>query len=326
MPSFPRPIALPCTGSARETLNAMHRLLRIATALAVLWPWPAPALDLVTVVPNVHALVGELGQRSPSNLGNNSTHGFVVTSEGIVIIDPGATAKGAALIEARVRAVSDRPIIAVINTGGQDHRWLGNGYFKARGARIIASQGAVADQRQRFDLQWMALKMLVGESGLEGTLPYHAETAIADRSTLRFGDTTFHLIPSGGAHTPGDLIVWLPQQRIAFSGDVVYTDRLLGVLPVSNTKRWLAAFDLLEGLSPTIVVPGHGRPADLVTARQQTKDYLAHIRGLARRALDNGEAIDAALKGDQSMFSALTGFDQLARPNLQQTYIEMEFD
>ena len=44
----------------------------------------------------------------------------------------------------------------------------------------------------------------------------------------------------GGAHTPGDLMVWLPQQRVVFSGDIVYVDRMLGVIPVSHTGRWLA--------------------------------------------------------------------------------------
>jgi glyoxylase-like metal-dependent hydrolase (beta-lactamase superfamily II) len=303
-----------------------HFVFVIAVSLAIVVPGSARALDLVTVVPDVHALVGELGQRSPSNLGNNSTHGFVVTSAGVVVIDPGATAKGAAQIEQRIRAVSDRPIVAVINTGGQDHRWLGNGYFKARGARLIASQAAIADQKQRFDLQWMTLRMLVGEAGLEGTEPVYAETAIAERTTLGIGETTFELIPSGGAHTPGDLIVWLPGSRIAFAGDVVYTDRLLAVLPVSSTRNWLAAFALLESLNPGIVIPGHGKPGSLATARRHTGDYLAHIRGVARRALDRGDTIEAALKSDQSMFSALTGFDLLARPNLQQTYIEMEFE
>jgi glyoxylase-like metal-dependent hydrolase (beta-lactamase superfamily II) len=304
----------------------MRFLFVIAASLAIVGPGSARALDLVTVAPDVHALVGELGQRSPANLGSNSTHGFVVTAAGIVVIDPGATAKGAAQIEQRIRAISDRPIVAVINTGGQDHRWLGNGYFKARGARLIASQAAIADQKQRFDLQWMALKMLVGEPGLDGTEPAYADTAISGRTTLQFGDTLFELIPSGGAHTPGDLIVWLPGPRIVFAGDVVYTDRLLAVLPVSSTRSWLAAFALVESLNPGTIVPGHGKPGHLATARRHTRDYLAHIRGLARQSLDRGDTIEDTLRGDQSIFSTLTGFDLLARPNLQQTYIEMEFE
>jgi glyoxylase-like metal-dependent hydrolase (beta-lactamase superfamily II) len=261
---------------------------------------PATALELVKMTDRVYALVGELGQRSPGKLGNNSTHGFV-TEMGIVLIDPGATAKGAQRIESAIRKVSDRPIVAIINTGGQDHRWLGNGHFKAKGATIIAAAAAVTDQRRRFDEQWMALRTLLG-------------------------DTRIELIPSDGAHTPGDMIVWLPDERIAFAGDVVYADRLLAVLPVSHVGKWIAAFDKLVALNPEAIVPGHGRPTTLDIARRETRVYLDHLHRTARAARDDGKDIETTLRADQSAFAHLVGFDQLAKRNLQQVYIEVEFE
>jgi glyoxylase-like metal-dependent hydrolase (beta-lactamase superfamily II) len=287
---------------------------------------PTSALELVKVADYVYALVGDLGQRSPENLGSNSTHGFIVTSGGIVVIDPGATAKGAKRIEQMIRTVSNLPVIAVINTGGQDHRWLGNGYFKAKGAKIIAATAAIADQRKRLDEQWMGLKMLVGEAGLEGTAPTYADAQIDAPATLSLGDVRVEVIPSGGAHTPGDAIVWLPDAKIAFAGDVIYVDRLVAVLPVSHTGRWIDAFDRLADLSPEIIVPGHGRPTSLAEARKVTRDYLDHLRQTARTAIDQGKDIDSTLKADQSAFAHLVGFDQLARRNLQQVYLEMEFE
>ena len=59
----------------------------------------------------------------------------------------------------------------------------------------------------------------------------------------------------GGAHTPGDMMVWLPQKNVLFSGDVVYVDRMLGVIPVSNTKRWLETFAVIEQLDPGASCP-----------------------------------------------------------------------
>jgi glyoxylase-like metal-dependent hydrolase (beta-lactamase superfamily II) len=99
---------------------------------------------------NVYAVIGPSGDRSAENLGNNANFGFVVTPEGVVLVDPGGSWKGAAMIEGLVREVTDQPVRIVVNTGGQDHRWLGNGYFKARGARILASAAAVADQQARI--------------------------------------------------------------------------------------------------------------------------------------------------------------------------------
>ncbi len=307
----------------------MHTLITrlAATALlALTLPASAVALETVKVSDNVYALVGELGQRSPQNLGNNSTHAFVITEAGVVLIDSGATQKGAVEIERSIRAVTPWPIIAVINTGGQDHRWLGNAYFKRAGARLIASAAAVADQRTRFDTQFLGLKTLVGDDNLAGTEPAYADETVETPRTVVLGGTAFELIPTEGAHTPGDMIVWLPDQRLAFAGDIVYVDRLLGLLPPSHSKKWLDAFAVLESLGPAVIVPGHGRPTDLATARRQTKDYLTLLRDHARRALDQGKDIEAVLKTDQSAFAHLASYDQLKNPNLQHVFIEMEFE
>ena len=74
-----------------------------------------------------------------------------------------------------------------------------------------------------------------------------------------------------GAHTPGDSLVWLPQKRVLFTGDVVYVDRMLGVLPVSNTRHWLQSFAVIEQLNPKVLVPGHGSVTNVATARADTQ-------------------------------------------------------
>jgi len=90
-------------------------------------------MRLQKVSDHVYAVVGPFGNRTPENLGNNSTSGFVVTDEGVVLVDSGGTYQGAAAIEALIKQVSDQPVKVVINSGGQDHRWLGNGLLQ--GAR-----------------------------------------------------------------------------------------------------------------------------------------------------------------------------------------------
>lgn len=106
----------------------------------------AEELELQEITHNTYAIVGSLDNRTPDNLGNNATFGFVVTTEGVVLIDAGGTYKGAQKIHEVIQRVTDKPIVKVINTGGQDHRWLGNSYFKRLGAEIIAHEKAVKDQ------------------------------------------------------------------------------------------------------------------------------------------------------------------------------------
>lgn len=298
-------------------------------AVLVLAGWrdvEASELEVRQVAPGVYALVGELGQRSPKNLGNNATFGAVVTADGIIVIDPGGSRAGADVIERAVRAISDQPVIAVINTGGQDHRWLGNAAFKAKGARLLASSAAIADQRARADAQIQQMRTLIGLDGFSGTEPLQAEEVIDSRKDLVVGGAKIVLLPAGHAHTPGSLIVWLPDTRIAFAGDIVYTERMLGVLDVSRSREWLGAFEILASLQPASVVPGHGHVTSLDQAKAETYDYLVHLRQQVKKVIDAGGDINEAANVDQSKFLRLVGSDQLARRNAMQVFAEMEFE
>ena len=297
----------------------------IAFAFSAL-PALADSLKVVPLTANVYAIVGDLGQRSPENLGNNATFGLVVTDEGTVLIDPGGSHKGAERLAAAVAGVTDQPVRIVINSGGQDHRWLGNGYFRQRGARIIASAAAVADQQERADGQLQALQALIGEDGLAGTEAAFADETFEDGLSFQFGGVDFQLTATGGAHTPGDAVVWLPGPRVAFTGDLVYLERILGVGGFSDFKNWIDAFETMAALKPLHVVPGHGGPADLTKAKADTYDYLVNLNTRVSQVLENGGAIEQGTAVDQSTFSYLRNFDQLARRNAQEAFVQLEFD
>ncbi|MGE4257510.1 MAG: MBL fold metallo-hydrolase [Xanthobacteraceae bacterium] len=296
----------------------------IVIALAL----PARALEAVKVSDRGWALVGELGQRSPTNFGNNATFGVVVTDAGTVLMDSGGSANGAAAIDAVVARITDKPVVLVINTGGQDHRWLGNSYWKAKGARLISSKAAVADQSARFDMQWEMLRQLIGADALNGTRPVYADETFASGLDIVIGGVRFQLRHPGRAHTPGDLVVWLPDSRIAFAGDIVFAERMLGLLPlpISSSRDWIEAFDALAALDPAMVVPGHGRPVTLAQARADTRDYLLQLRTAIKSVLDRNVDMLSASKVDQSAFTHLIGADQLAGRNAQAVFAEMEFE
>ena len=304
------------------------RILLGLLLLTAMTHFSAQALETVKVEDNIYALAGELGQRSPANLANNATFGVVVTSAGVVLIDAGGTAKGAAAIESAIAGITNKKVVAVINTGGQDHRWLGNAYWKAKGARLITSKAAATDQKARFDMQWMMLQQLVGKENLAGTEPRYAQETFDKTHDIAIGGIRFQLRHTGRAHTPGDLFVWLPQQRIVFAGDIVFMDRMLGILPapLSGSADWIKSFDAMAALNPKIVIPGHGKPGTLAKARAQTRDYLAALRKGVRAVLDRNGDMNAAAKIDQSVFAALVGADQLVGRNAQAVFAEMEFE
>lgn len=285
-----------------------------------------PKLDLQTVTEDVYAIVGELGNRSKDNLGNNATFGLVVTGEGAVLIDSGGTHPGAREIDLLIKSVTNKPVVRVINTGGQDHRWLGNGYFKGQGAQIIASEVALNDQKARTQDQLILLGNLVGETAVKATDPVYADNTFDDFFEFELGGIVFELHHSGQAHTPGDSYVWLPQKQVMFTGDIVYVERMLGVGAQSNSKSWLEVFQTMAAHKPRYLVPGHGQPTDLSRARQDTYEYLVFLRKSVSDFMDSGGDISAIGSVDQTKFSHLQNFQEIAGRNAQQVFTEIEWE
>lgn len=277
------------------------------------------------VAPGVYAFIGETSGRTYANEGLNANIGLVVTPAGALLIDSGASLQGAQQIHAAVKKVTDQPVKWVINTGGQDHRWLGNGHFNAQGAEVIAHANGKADMLARGGDHLTALKPELKEK-LDGTVPtLPTRWLTGNDESLSLGGMAIEVKHRGGAHTPGDLMVWLPQQRVVFSGDIVYVDRMLGVIPVSHTGRWLQSVAVLEALQPARIVPGHGDVCELPKAQTQTRDYLQALRAHMKQAVERGDDIGAAIKGfDARPWLGLLNAADLHPGNASRTYLELE--
>ena len=330
------PERLPLTRPHRAATAAggSHRTaVRLCLAIGVvLMPVCAAAtaaegeLRVEKVVDGVYAIVGALGQRSADNLGNNATFGFVVTDQGVVLIDSGGTREGARALASAIGTVTDKPVRLVINTGGQDHRWLGNAYFREQGARVVAAAKAVADQKARARDQMIVARALVGDAGFAGTHEAFAEEVFDSELDLSFGGVHLHLRHPGPAHTPGDAFVWLPEQRVMFAGDIVYVERMPAVTPESDTDSWLAAFDAMAAYRPAHIVPGHGGVTTLDEARRDTHDYLIALRETVSEFRESGGDIADVGTLDFSDFGYLENYPLLKGRNAQQVYEELEWE
>lgn len=283
-------------------------------------------LEVQKVTEDVYAIIGEIGQRSPENLGNNATYGFIVTQEGVVLIDAGGSYKGAQKIHQAINRITDKPIVMVINTGGQDQRWLGNDYFKQRGAKIVAAKATVADQKARVNRQLTSLERLVGKKGMQGTRDVYADETFNTKFERTIGGVQLQLHSPGTAHTPGATYVWLPRKNVVFTGDIVYVERMLSVNSVSISSSWVKVFEAVAALQPAKVVPGHGHVTDLKRARADTYDYLVALRQGVSELIEQGMGLESVSKIDQSRFQYLKFFDSLKGPNAHQVFQEMEWE
>jgi len=287
----------------------------------------AQAVEVVfkPVAPGVFAYVGDTEGRTYENEALNANIGLVVTPAGAVLIDSGASFQGAKQIAEAAKKVTPQPIKWVVNTGGQDHRWMGNGFFQAQGAQILAHANAEADMKVRGPEQLHANAPVLKEK-LDGTAIVLPTRWLKDADTkLSLGGAVIEILHRGGGHTPGDSLVWLPQTGVVFSGDVVYVDRILGLHPVSKTKTWVQSFEALEALAPKVVVPGHGRVTTLAQAQKDTGTLLKALRTHMGKAVEAGTDLATAVKSfDATPFKHLQHVDVWLPQLANRTYLEME--
>ncbi|MEK7223980.1 MAG: MBL fold metallo-hydrolase [Pseudomonadota bacterium] len=306
--------------------NLTMRLFILIAGLFLSLSAPAAELILkpVKVAPDIYAVIGDLGGQTYKNEGLNNNLGFVVTSHGVLVVNTGSSLRVAKALHAAIKNITPQPVKWAVNVNSQNHQWLGNGYFKSIGTVILAHKEADRVMRDVGETQIAANKTLLKEKAAGTTLVYPDEL-VDDKREIKLGNTVVQLLHFGQAHTPGDIVVWLPQQKIIFTGDIVYTQRMLGVLPISHSGSWVQSFDKLAQLGPITIIPGHGHPTNLEQARKETRDYLVYLRTEVRKFIDKGEMQhDAENKIDQSRFKYLANYELLARRNAGQVYLEME--
>lgn len=283
-------------------------------------------LVLKKVSNNVWAIVGPLSNRNKTNLGNNATFGFVVTAEGVVLIDSGGSFKGAKELHQVIKSVTNKPVRYVINSGGQDHRWFGNDYFSQIGAKIISSEAAKRDHKKRSVTQWGMLETLIGKENIKGTKEKFADITFKQQYKFKFGGVDFELYYKGQAHTPGDVFIWLPASQVMFSGDIVYTERMLGIGEESKSKTWLAVFDAMAAFKPKFIVPGHGAPTTLKKATKDTRDYISFLRKSVADFIEQGGDASEISKINQSRFKYLNNYENLKGRNALKVFTELEWE
>jgi glyoxylase-like metal-dependent hydrolase (beta-lactamase superfamily II) len=130
----------------------------------------------------------------------------------------------------------------------------------------------------------------------------------------------------GPAHSPGDIVVWLPARKLVISGDMAFHQRMLPVFDETDTAAWIETWDAFAALGAEVVIPGHGGPTDMAEVTRYTVDYLKHLRTQVAAVLERGGSLADAYRIDQSAYEQLDTYDELARSNAGQVFRAMEFE
>ena len=289
-------------------------------------PAVGKTVEPVKVSASAWYVQGESALGSPANRNFISNAGFVVTPAGVVVIDAlGAPALARELM-ARIRGITDKPVTHVIVTHYHADHIYGLQEFKRVGAKIIAHKKA----QEYLNSDTALARLAASREQLAPLIDSNTRLVPADEwldaaQELVVGGVRFVLQPVGPAHTPEDMVVFLPAEKVLFAGDLVFRGRVPFV-GQADSGQWIRSLDTLLAFDAQVVVPGHG-PLSTTAAVDMalTRDYLAYLRETMGRAARNLEPFDDAYAAaDWSRFEQLPLFRAANRMNAYNTYLLME--
>lgn len=289
-------------------------------------PTEVAPLQPVAIAPNTFFVQGQAGIASSANQGFNSNAAFVVTNEGVVVIDAlGTPALGRALLAA-IRRVTAKPVKRVIVTHYHADHFYGLKAFKDAGAEVWAHRAAQDYLDGGEGQRRLAQRAADLFPWVDDKMPLvRADRWLDQDASFTLGGVRFDVAYMGPAHSPDDVIVSVPQEGVVFSGDILYGGRIPFV-GEADSKRWLDTTAKLLALKPKLLVPGHGAVSrDPASDLTLTREYITYLREKMGRAVEDFVPFEEAYaRTDWSRFARVPAFDAANRINAYGQYLVME--
>ena len=275
---------------------------------------------------NVFSAIGATAPPTYENSGHNNNLSFVITTDGVVVINSGASVRLASALHEEIKTITDQPVKLVINENGQGHAILGNLYWSQLGVDILAHEDAIHEIEENSYTILERMKSYNRDKAI-GTEVIFPNKSFAEKIIFNLGGLEFHVLHLGPAHGPGDTQVWLPQLSLMIAGDMAFHERMLPIFENTCTKCWLETWDeKFAPLNATYVIPGHGHPTNMAQVTRFTRNYLLDLRAKVSEVLDNGGDLAEAFYVDQESWRSLDTFEELAKRNAGRVFEEMEFE
>jgi len=219
----------------------------------------------------------------------NANAGFILTEEGVIVVDSQMNEDLAKEMLTQIQKHGSLPILYVINTHHHgDHTFANHVFAPTKG--IIAHENSLKFLQEHGSEHLQQFERFFGREmskGIKVTLP---TLTLKDQLTLTFKDRAIQILHLGSGHTDDDIVVYLPEEKILFAGDLIYIGRLPW-LGDGDTKLWLKALEKLKTLDFKTVVPGHGKVGDR-QALKRFESYLTDLRSAILISLIRGTPLE----------------------------------
>ena len=277
------------------------------------------------VVPGVWSAIGATAPGTYANSGHNNNLSFVITGEGVLVVNAGDNYQLAKALHEEIRKITDQPVKYVVLENGQGHAMLGSSYWQEQGVPVIAHVDAAREIEEQSFALLEVMQARVKEKA-EGTTVVMPDETFEESMVIELGGERIELLHLGPTHSPGDIIVWLPEKKLVIAGDMAFHQRMLPLFEHTDSAAWIETWDKFEALGAEVVIPGHGGPTDMATVRKYTRDYLVYLREKVAEVIENSGTLQEAYEIDQSPYMHLPTAEFLAKRNAGQVFQSMEFE
>lgn len=259
--------------------------------------WAANAnFDFVVtpIAENVYSIVSpSFGLPTPENKAWNSNSHFVVTEKGVLLFDTGSSELIGNKIKSAIKSVTDQPVRWVINSHSHADHWLGNAAFTDTVVEIIASNQALTTMK-KYGEEDVKFYSRVTKGTIGDTQLVYPTVLLDQKQKRNFGGVDVEFIFSNDGHSPGDILMWLPEQKIIFGGDVLSSDWMPVITDHGNIPNLINTLYAMAKLNPTIVLTGHGR-ATAVKSVIRDADLLSSVWKQVKTDYENDKSYNETL-------------------------------
>lgn len=243
----------------------------------------------------------------------------ILTKNGVIVVDPGSSAAVGKQLLQKLRKVSAKPVIAILNTHVHGDHWLGNSGIRDRYANvpIYAHERMIARAKAGEGADWMKLFNTITKGKIKGTQAIIPNKGLKGGETLTLDGVTLRVHHAGHAHTDNDLMFEVVDDKALFFGDIVGNRYVANsVVPQdASFKGSIAAIQSMLKGPATTFIPGHGRTGGREVP-EATLRFLEKLRASVSKYYKQGmadyEMKDAVIK-DMNEYRDWTGFNELGR-------------
>lgn len=283
-----------------------------------------PAPKVVKVNDRIHALLGPMEMPTKQNQGYMVNSILLIGDTGAIVIDTGLSDEIGAMLARHFAKLTDKPIKYVINTHHHGDHTLGNAAFPA--AKFLSSE--LCRQLMLEDgPTWISILESINERKFPNTKIIAADTTYPKNSHTELtlaGIKMVFWVPEA-AHTIGDMMIWLPDDQVLLSGDVL-VNQVAPSFRDAKLKEWIHTLAEVQNLPIKTIVPGHGPLMSKQEAAAMHQRMVSLYDGITAGVKEGLTDSEIRQKLDLTEWHKLHNFDEQMGNNINRAYLEIEAD